>query len=131
MDLHNVGMVQRGNKLCFALETGDKMGILFQIGVQQLDRHVALELRIERFPDLCHASKSQSLLEFIFAEASWMCTHNSLSSFMSRSASHWCSYMASRRRLPTSGCYSEFAPHLPSRYWCSGRTARRRHGWPG
>src|SRR5881397_1856479 len=78
MDLHNVGMVQRSNKLCFALETGDKMGILFQIRVQQLDRNVALELRIERFPDLCHATKSQSLLEFIFAQASWMCTHNSI-----------------------------------------------------
>ena len=51
------------------------MGVLFQIRVQQLDRNVTLELRIERFPDLCHATKSQSLLEFIFAEASWTCTH--------------------------------------------------------
>src|SRR5947208_8611366 len=112
MDFHNVGMVQRSKKLGFAVETGDKMGILFQIRVQQLDRNVALELRIERFPDLCHATRSQSLLEFIFAEASWTCTHNSLSSFMSRSASHWCSYMTSRRRLPTSECYSGFAPDL-------------------
>src|SRR6266581_4508242 len=82
MDLDNVGMVQGGNKLCFALETGDKMGVLFEIRVQQLDRDVALELRIERFPDLCHATMSQLLLEFIFAEALWSYTHHSISSLV-------------------------------------------------
>ena len=82
-------MVQGGNKLCFALEPGDKMGVLFQIRVQQLDRDVALELRIERFPDLGHAPMAQLLLELIFAEASWTCTHHSLSSFMSRYSSQY------------------------------------------
>lgn len=80
MDLHNVGMVQRGDKLRLALETGDKMGIFLQIGMQQLDRNVALELRIEGFPDLCHTSSSQLFLEFIFTKASWTCTHIALSS---------------------------------------------------
>src|SRR5438876_11928984 len=106
MDLDNVGMVQGGNKLCFALEPGDKMGVLFQIRVQQLDRDVALELRIERFPDLGHAPMAQLLLELIFAEASWMCTHNSVSSFMSRYSSHSCSYMALRRGQLTPACCS-------------------------
>jgi hypothetical protein len=35
--------------------------------VQQLDGNVPLELRIERFPDLSHATMSKSLPEFIFA----------------------------------------------------------------
>src|SRR5581483_5621774 len=81
MDLHNVGMVQRGDKLRLAFETCNKIGILFQIGMQQLDRNVSLELCIECLPDFCHATLSQSLLEFIFAEALWMCTHAFLSSW--------------------------------------------------
>jgi hypothetical protein len=51
------------------------MGVLFQIRVQQLDRNMTLELHIERFPDFCHTTVSQLLLKFIFAEASWTCTH--------------------------------------------------------
>src|SRR5215469_3006581 len=73
-------MVQRGDQLCFALETDDKMGVLLQIRVQQLDRNETLEMRIERFADLCHAAVSQLLQQFIFAQALGMCTHNSLSS---------------------------------------------------
>src|SRR5689334_5350195 len=58
MNLHNIGMVERGDQLRFAFETDDKMWVLLQIRVQQFDRYVALELRIESFPDFCHATAS-------------------------------------------------------------------------
>src|SRR2546426_11967040 len=105
--------------------------------MQQLDSNEALEVRIEGFPDLCHDSATQLLLEFIFPQASWTCTHISLSSWreislninMCKNSSH-CLCKVQCRRWPIPECCSELARHLPVPYLCWDRISPRRHSWP-
>src|SRR5579875_1254012 len=61
-DLHNVGMMQRCNKLCLAFKTRHKVWIVLQIGVEYFNSNVALQLRIQGLPDLGHATVSQARL---------------------------------------------------------------------
>src|SRR5712692_8979965 len=76
MDFHDIGMMQRGNKLRLPLEARDKVGVNLQIGVQQLDSNITLQLRVQGLPDLGHAALSQSLLQFVFSKTSWTRAHN-------------------------------------------------------
>ena len=41
VNLHNIGVVQRRNKLCFALKTRGEIGIGLHIGVELLNGNVA------------------------------------------------------------------------------------------
>ena len=48
VDRGDVGMVQRGERLGFALETRQAVGVLRERVGQDLDRDVAIELRVGR-----------------------------------------------------------------------------------
>ena len=56
VDVRDVGMVQRREDLRFAFETGEPIGVVGEGGGQDLDRDVAIELRIARAIDLAHAA---------------------------------------------------------------------------
>jgi hypothetical protein len=62
MDLHNIGMMERGNKLSLALEACNEIGIMAQVGVQNLNRDQALQLGVERLPDIALAAVGKALL---------------------------------------------------------------------
>ena len=51
-----------------APEAGQEFLLLHQIGAQDLDRHVPVELRVVGFIDLGHAAASERFEDEIFAE---------------------------------------------------------------
>ena len=69
VDLRDVGMVQRGERLRLALEPGEPLGILRERVGQDLDRHVATERRVARAIDLAHAAGAEGGEDFVRAEA--------------------------------------------------------------
>ena len=54
VDVPDVGMVQRGEDLGFALEAGQAVGISGERLGQDFERHVAVELRVAGAVDLTH-----------------------------------------------------------------------------
>ena len=56
VDLRDVGMVEGGKRLGFALEPGEPVGVIGKRVGQPLDRHVALERGIAGAIDLAHAA---------------------------------------------------------------------------
>src|SRR5579875_2269394 len=84
VDLHDIGMMQRSDKLGFALKARDEIRIIAQVRVQQFDGDIALQLGIESFPDLGYAAVSQSFSQFIFIEALRRYAHNSAPSLLSK-----------------------------------------------
>ena len=69
VDVRDVGMVQRGEDLCFPLEAGKSIGVVGEGLGQHLDRDVAIELRIARAIDLPHAALADRRSDFVDAEA--------------------------------------------------------------
>jgi len=59
VDVSDVRVVEGGEQLRLALEAGEAVGVLRQLGRQQLDRHVAAELRIGRTVDLAHSAGAE------------------------------------------------------------------------
>jgi hypothetical protein len=82
VELHNIGMVQGGDQLGLTLETREKMGIVSQIRVEQLDGHGALEMGVKGLPDFGHSALPQWLLQFIFPEAFSCCIHGEFPLFL-------------------------------------------------
>ena len=70
VDLCDVRMVERGEDLSFAAETGDALGIVRERGRQDLQRHVTSELRVLGAVDLAHAAAAYERDDFVGAEAS-------------------------------------------------------------
>ena len=63
-------MIERGEDLRFALEAREAIGIVGEGLGQDLDRDVAIELRIARAIDLAHAAGPKGREDFVRAEAS-------------------------------------------------------------
>ena len=75
VNLHDVGMVQRGNKAGFALETRGEIGIGLQIGVELLNGNVASELGIKSLPDFALPTTCQAFSQFVFAKVARLRAH--------------------------------------------------------
>ena len=60
VDLRDVRMIQRGERLRFALEARQAVGVGRERLGQDLDRDVAIELRVARAIDLAHAACADS-----------------------------------------------------------------------
>ena len=69
VDVRDVRMVQRGERLCFARETREAFGVARERVGQDFDRDVAIELRIARAIHLAHAACADVRDDFIDAEA--------------------------------------------------------------
>ena len=62
-------MIQRGEDLRFALEAGEAIGIAGEGIRQNLERDVAIQLRIARAIHLAHAAGAKGREDFVRAEA--------------------------------------------------------------
>ena len=62
VDVRDVGMVQRFERLRLALEAGDALRIAGERLGQDLDRHVAIELRVARAIHFAHAAAVERAL---------------------------------------------------------------------
>ena len=61
----NVGVVQLGRRLHFALETLDRLGIVEQLGVDDLQGDEAIHLLVSGLVDGAHASLPQQLKDLV------------------------------------------------------------------
>ena len=59
VDVGDVRVVEGGEQLRLALEAGEALRILRQLGRQHLDRHVAAELRVAGAGDLAHPARAE------------------------------------------------------------------------
>ena len=69
VDGGDVRMVQRRERLRFALEPREAIGIAGERVRQDLDRDVAIQLRVARAVDLAHAAFADRRDDFVDAEA--------------------------------------------------------------
>src|SRR5579863_6588413 len=75
VNLHDIGVVQRRNKLGFALKTSGEIGIRLQIGVELLNGDEASQVGIKSLPDFALPTACQAFSQFVFAKASRLHTH--------------------------------------------------------
>ncbi len=68
VDVRDVRMIQRGEGLRFALEAREPVGVARERLGQDLDRDVAIELRVARPIDLAHAAFADLRGDFVDAE---------------------------------------------------------------
>jgi hypothetical protein len=69
VDVRDVGVIQRGEDLGFALEARDAVLVVGESLRQDLDGHVSLEARIGRPVDLAHAAGADTVDDLVRAEA--------------------------------------------------------------
>jgi hypothetical protein len=69
VDLCDMGMVQGGQRLCFAFETPTPLGIGGKGLGENLQRDVAIQLRIARAVDFAHSSCANGVEDLVRAEA--------------------------------------------------------------
>jgi hypothetical protein len=69
VDVRDVGMVQCGERLRFAIESSEAIGILRERVGHDLDRDVAIQLRVSRAIDLADSACAERSLHFIGSEA--------------------------------------------------------------
>src|SRR5204863_7742647 len=78
-NLRDAAVAERGERLRFALEPREAIGIGGDGIGQDLDRHVAIELRVARAIDLAHAAGAEWGDDFVRADARagseghWLC----------------------------------------------------------
>ncbi len=63
--LDDVGVAQRGGRTGLVAEPGEEVGVLAELGPQQLDGDVPLELRVARPVDRRHAALPEELKEAV------------------------------------------------------------------
>ena len=63
-------MIERRERLRFARETREAIGVERERLGQHLDRDVAIELRVRRAIDLAHAARADGGDDFVGSEAS-------------------------------------------------------------
>ena len=68
VDVRDVGMIEGGEHLRFAPESGEPVGVGGQRRRQKLDSDVAPELRVERLIDLSHAACSEVTGDLVMRE---------------------------------------------------------------
>ncbi len=69
MDLRDVGVVQRGEDFSFSLEPCQPLRVSRECCWEDLERHLALELRISRLIDLPHPTLADEGGDVVMAEA--------------------------------------------------------------
>ena len=69
VNLGDVRVVERRERLCFAAETRSAAGILFQHGTKNLQRDVTVQFRVASAIDLAHASGAQWRDDLVGANA--------------------------------------------------------------
>jgi hypothetical protein len=69
IDRCDVRMMQRGQKLRFAAESGEPRRVRGERARQHLDRDVAVELRVPRAVDLAHSTLAEGSEDLVGAEA--------------------------------------------------------------
>jgi hypothetical protein len=62
VDVHQVGVVERRRHACLTLEAPHGVGVLGEVAVQDLDRHVALQGGLMRTVDRAHAARPDGLV---------------------------------------------------------------------
>ena len=68
VDLRDVRMIERREELRFPAEPRQAIGIVGDGGQQDLDRHVAIQLRIARAIDLAHPTRADARRDLVAAE---------------------------------------------------------------
>ena len=66
----DIGMVQRCQRLRFALEAGHAVGVLSESSGQYLDGHLAMQPGVLRAVDLTHSARADGREDFVGTEAS-------------------------------------------------------------
>ena len=66
----DVGVIERCEHLCLALEPGQPIGIAREVIGQDLDRDLAVEPHVARAVDLAHAAGAERSEDLVRAEAS-------------------------------------------------------------
>ena len=66
VDRRNVGMIKRREEFCFALESRQPLKVLREPLGQDLDRHVALQVRVERAIHLAHAARTDGAEDLVW-----------------------------------------------------------------
>jgi hypothetical protein len=64
-----MGMVEEGEQCCFTLEAGQSLGVPGHLAGQDLDRHLATQLRVASAVDLAHTPGPEGLKDLIGAQA--------------------------------------------------------------
>jgi hypothetical protein len=70
VDVRDVRMVERGQHLRFAAEPREAVGVVRHLREQDLDRDLAMQVRIARPIDFAHAPGAQQGNDFVRAETS-------------------------------------------------------------
>src|SRR5713226_4785861 len=69
MNTADVRVIQRRERFRFTLKAGDPLGVRDERVRQDLDRHVAIQLRVARFIDLAHAAGPKGREDLVWAES--------------------------------------------------------------
>src|ERR1700680_777259 len=69
MNLREIGMMQRGERLVFAGESREAISVVREGFRQDLDRHVAIQLRVAGAEDLAHAAFAEQGRDLVDAES--------------------------------------------------------------
>jgi hypothetical protein len=67
--VRDVGVIERGEQLRFASEAGEAVGITRYRTEKNLDRHVAIKLRVVSAVDLAHSTGSKKGEDLVGTEA--------------------------------------------------------------
>ena len=65
----DIGMAERGQRLCFALQPGQPIGIVEEGRGERFNGHVAVQARVAGAVDLAHASGAERADDLVGAEA--------------------------------------------------------------
>ena len=68
--MRDVRMVQRREHLRFTAEPSNALGIVRDRGQEDLDRDVAIQLRVARAVDLAHSARANRRKDFVGTKAS-------------------------------------------------------------
>jgi hypothetical protein len=70
VDLRDVRVIERGERLCFTRKSRDAIGVAGKGVGQNLDRDVAIQLRIARALHFAHAAGTERRQNFVRTKAS-------------------------------------------------------------
>jgi len=70
VDLRDVGVIERGQYLCFALEACEALRVLGERRRKNLDRYVAIELGVVCAVDFAHTARPDGRKDFVRSQTS-------------------------------------------------------------
>src|SRR2546430_1919006 len=68
-------MMHRSHNSGLSFKALDEVGVILQVCMQELNSYIPMQSRIKCFPDFGNTSASQTLLQFIFTDASFNSAH--------------------------------------------------------